>query len=254
MNLVEFLIEKKIEHVLCCFSGGKDSLVATHLAHSVIKKNNLNLPIEVIYVDTTIGLPEVIDYVKDVCKSFKWKLKILKPKKSFWELAAEWGMPTPKRRWCRRLLKLQPMVDYILSLKKERICFITGIRRNESKKRNNLPIVVRRKFKNVVSYSFAPIIDWSNEKVMEYINEYNLPVNPIYEIFEFSGDCICVVYMSLNNLIKLAKYSPEIIEKFRILEEVWKNGKFKGKNYKPFYANGKKLGVDDLLKMATCSK
>jgi len=254
MKLTKFLVKKRIELVLCCFSGGKDSLIATHLAYNEIKKHELKIPIEVIYVDTTLGLPEVIDYVKETCKFFKWKLRILRPKKSFWELASKWGMPTPKRKWCRRLLKLQPMLDYVSNLGIERVCFITGIRRNESKKRNKLPRVIKREFKNVISYNFAPILDWSDEEVNKYVKEHNLPINPIYNVFEFSGDCICVVYISINNLIKLAKYCPNVIEKFRILEEDWKNGKFKGKDYKPFYAQGKKLGVDDLLRMAFCNK
>ena len=248
MDLPSFIRSHDIERVLCSFSGGKDSLVATHLAHALLK--GANVPIEVVFVDTSVGLPVVRRYVEGVAKLYEWKLVVLAPERGFFELARMWGMPTPKRRWCCRLLKVVPLLKYASSLGARRVLFITGLRRGESGRRSKMKGLYKRRYRGVDIYYCDPIIDWSDEDVKKYIEENNLPINPVYKIIDFSGECFCGAFTKLEHLIRVAREYPEFIEKFRALEEAWRNEKFKGKNYKPFYAGGLKLGTDELLELA----
>ncbi len=247
-GLRDFIVRHGVEHVLCSFSGGKDSLVATHVAHEVLR--DLGVEVEVIHADTTISLPGVQDYIRSVCDRFGWKLRIVRPEKSFFELASMWGMPTPKRRWCCHRIKLDPMISYALGLGKKNICFVTGLRRAESHRRRNMKGTWVRRIRDITIYSYDPIIDWTDEDVERYIEQHGLPVNPVYDVVGFSGECVCGAFTPTEHLIKIAKSYPEFIERFRILEKAWQEGKFKGKNYKVFYADGKKLSVDELLRTA----
>jgi 3'-phosphoadenosine 5'-phosphosulfate sulfotransferase (PAPS reductase)/FAD synthetase len=252
VDLPTFVKQSAIEHVLCSFSGGKDSLVATHLTHELLK--DCGIPIEVVFVDTGVGLPAVRRYVEDVAELCGWKLKVLTPREDFFELASRWGMPTPKRRWCCRLLKLEPLLEYVARLDKRRVLFTTGLRRNESRRRAKLRGLYRRRlYRRCVSVSVFyvdPIVDWSDEDVERYIVENGLPVNPAYELIGFSGECFCGAFTRLEHLIEVARRYPEFIERFGALEEAWRIGKFREKNYKVFYAEGLKLSVNDLLKLA----
>jgi len=223
-------------------------LVATHLTHKLL--NGCSVPLEVVFVDTTVGLPLVRDYIEKVSKLYGWNLVIVSPKRSFFEIASKQGMPTPRIRWCCRYLKLRPLLEYAASLGKQRILFVTGLRRNESKRRSKLKGLFYRRYRGVDIFYVDPIIDWGDEDVERYIEENSLPVNPAYKLIGFSGECFCGAFTKLEHLIKVAREYPDFIEKFRILEEVWRSGKFEGKNYKVFYAEGLKLSVNDLLKLS----
>ncbi|MGC8988050.1 phosphoadenosine phosphosulfate reductase family protein [Infirmifilum sp.] len=248
VDLLEFIKEYSIERVLCSFSGGRDSLVACHLSWMALKGSGV--PFEVVFVDTGVGLPVVRQYVEQVSELIGWRLVVVAPKANFFEVASKWGMPTPRRRWCCRLLKLQPLLDYATSLGASTVLFITGLRRLESKRRRRIKGYYYRHHQGVHIYYVDPIVDWSDKDVEEYIRKHGLPVNPVSKLIGFSGECFCGVYTKLDHLVKVARNWPDFIERFKVLEERWKEGKFKGKRYKVFYAEGVKLSVDELLELA----
>jgi len=243
LSIVRYVHAKAI---LFCFSGGKDSLVSTHLGWNWTNKSKVFR--KVIHVDTTVSLPKVQDYVKKVAKLYGWDLKILKPSKSFWELAEKKGMPTLNRRWCCEWLKLKPMFEYACSLKKPVVLFVLGLRRSESVRRSKMPDLWKRKYRGWLFFNYSPIMDWNNEDIKSYIGHYGLRINPLYDIIGHSGECICGVYASFKELQVIRANFPEFLEKFKKLEDAWKRSK-KWKNTKyTFYVNNKRLKVDDLLK------
>jgi len=52
----EFVEKKGIRSVVCCWSGGRDSTVSTHLALQAIQDCDLD-EVHVVYVDTTVTVP-----------------------------------------------------------------------------------------------------------------------------------------------------------------------------------------------------
>ena len=232
----EFVEEYCIRSLVCCFSGGKDSLVATHYVLSELEDVDI-----VKYVDTTVMIPIAIDYVKKVSRCFGWNLKILRPNPDFWALAEKWGCPTMNRRWCCYHLKLKPIFEFVRDLVPQR-AMVTGLRREESKRRQKLPQVYFRK--KPYAWSYAPIIDWTEKQVLTYIKEHDLPMPPHYRV-QIPETCVCGAFTNKKTMMIIKAQFPELFKKFLELEKRFKSGGA------AFYFNNKPTYARDLTKQKT---
>lgn len=186
------------------FSGGKDSLVALHLASRVGIRR-------AVFSDTTIESPKTIEYIKEVGTMLGVKIDIVRPQKSFWELLPILGPPSTRHRWCCPTIKYPQLNEYA---KKYNIkYYITGLRRNES--------LIRMEYKKIGKNPMTPyviqvnpIIDWTENEVWEYIKKYNLPIHPNYKLGLTRSGCVICPYKSPKELRKLKEIEPEIWEKF----------------------------------------
>ncbi len=242
MKPLEFVEKYCIRSLVCCFSGGKDSLVSTHYVMSELA--DLEISKVVLHVDTTVGIPGVQDYVREVCKRFGWRLEIVRPSRSFWEMASKWGMPTLRTRWCCFKLKIRPMLDFALRLKHP-VGMVTGMRRAESSRRRDVEYVYRRKRKGKLIYNYHPILEWKDVDVENYVKEHDLPVSPVAKKLGFSGECYCGVFAGWRELMKVRALYPEFIERFAELEKCFKDSQW------TFYAGNKRLRAKDLLAQKT---
>jgi len=154
------------------FSGGKDSLVAIHLAMKV----NPKLP--VVFSSTTVEFPETLSFVRDLARNWNFDLRVVSPKKSFFRMVTDKGVwASHEDRWCCRPCKEDPTVD--LLVKEDLQAEITGTTRTESLYRRSLaPIKMPKKEPYLIRVN--PIYDWNQQEVWSYIHLYNLPVNPLY--------------------------------------------------------------------------
>jgi 3'-phosphoadenosine 5'-phosphosulfate sulfotransferase (PAPS reductase)/FAD synthetase len=73
------LLENKKVFVL--FSGGKDSLVALAYTLEVVKSYNIECELRAIHINTGISVPEVEDYVRNICRQLGVELILLRPEK-----------------------------------------------------------------------------------------------------------------------------------------------------------------------------
>jgi len=105
---IKRLLESRKPFIL--FSGGKDSLATLAYLKDVAKRVNIDLT--ALYVDTTVGLPENMEYVKKVCEYLGVNLKVVRPKIDYFTLAKKWGIPSFGYRWCCRELKIIILIDY----------------------------------------------------------------------------------------------------------------------------------------------
>jgi len=162
------ITEKKHSYVL--FSGGKDSLCSLALL-----KETASGQLTAVHVDTTVSLPENLQYVENMCKTLEVPLVVLRPKKDFFTQAKKIGAPRFNARWCCFALKIKPMRDFLRSQPPGRLVF-DGIRNEESIKRRDYKWVWydRRHFKCFVIH---PIIDWSESQVLNFLKERNLLLN-----------------------------------------------------------------------------
>ena len=199
-----FLRQYPKEKVAVSFSGGKDSLVALHLAYrSGIKK--------AVFSDTTIESKKTIDFVKEVGTIFGIDIEILKPRKSFWELVTQLGIPSINNRWCCPTIKFQQLNEYARNNGIQ--YYITGLRRSES--------LIRREYKKVDKNPMLPnvtqlnpIIDWSEKDVWEYIKKHDLPSPPTYEDGLSRNGCVICPYKSQKEIEKLKELEPDIWNRF----------------------------------------
>jgi len=213
------------------FSGGRDSLVVLHQAI----QEDPNIP--VVFVDTTITLPESLEYIKWLADEWGLNLHIYKPRHDFWwwlERKKIW--PTKNMRWCLTKLKEQPFRQARRDLNLDG--YITGLRRKESLRRHAW---AKKSWHKISRYWLInPILDWSHEDVRRYIKKHNLPINPCYKLYGWS-ECWYCPYMGKATAIKIYTRHPEFAEK--IMEYEKRIGA-------SFYFH-KKVYISELLKQTT---
>lgn len=144
------------------YSGGKDSDVILQLA----KEAGINY--RAIYKNTTIDPPGTITHVRAM------GVEIRQPKKSFFQLIEQKGMPNRYARFCCQVLKEYKILD---------VC-IVGVRRAESTKRaKNYTEPTKCRFygskKNHVEQVY-PILEWSDSDVRDFILDRGLTLAPVY--------------------------------------------------------------------------
>lgn len=227
----EFVEAYDIDNVVCCFSGGKDSLVATHLMLESLR--DLNPPSKyVLFADTTVMIPIARPFVEEISRRFGWDLTVVSPRESFWIQAAKKGSPTMHRRWCCWGLKLEPIFGFVASLSGT-TCQVTGMRQKESSRRKDFPQVYWQK--RTRSWNYHPLIDWTEEHVDEYIREHHLPRPPWYDL-GVKETCACGAFSSIKEIRKICELWPSFFKQYVELERNYRGGCFFYLRCRPYSA------------------
>lgn len=172
------------------FSGGHDSLVATHHLMEELEKTEA-----VLHLDTRTGLDENEQFVIDTCEEFGWPLRIEQAPITLREFALElgsddpYGFPGPRvHQWVYSYLK-ERQLETISGETNGKPHYWTGVRRDESGRRlKHVTEEVEEKSRWVWH---APLADWTNEEMEEYLDEHDLPRNPVVSDIHRSGECFC---------------------------------------------------------------
>lgn len=216
------------------YSGGKDSDVILELA----KMAGVNYI--AIYKNTTIDPPGTITHVREK------GVEIIRPKETFLQLIERKGFPTRRARFCCSVLKEYKIMDIA----------IQGIRRSESHKRAKLykePIMCRNYNNSKVNHVdvILPILDWTDNDVIEFIEERGIKLHPLYYNTEGNVDvkrrlgCMGCPLSKDRGLKDFKKYPNLVKAWLRAGEKWWKkhpNIKSRQK-YKSIY----ELFVSDLF-------
>lgn len=239
MNPREFVEEYCIKSLVCCFSGGKDSLVATH--YTLTELQDVNIEKYVVYADTGVMLPGTTEFVKGVCQDLGWNLQIVYG--AFFEKAKKWGVPTINRRWCCYEVKLKPIIQFIKTLIPQR-GQITGLRQDESLRRSKKSYKEISLYKPSYSWMYNVILDWTDKDVLRYMKQHQLPEPPHYKL-GIKETCLCGAFSSKKEMMVVRALFPEFFQKFVELEKNFNSGG------SAFYFQGKKHYAKDFLKQKT---
>jgi len=190
------------------FSGGKDSLVALHVALQV------NPDIPVIFNNTTVEFPETVSFVHSLAKEWGFNLRVTQPDVPFFTATKERGWATHDDRWCCRPYKDEPAFGF---LSENKIAAeITGTTRTESIYRRSLtPVKMPKKNPGIIRVN--PIYDWNEWETWTYIREQKLPYNPLYDKGYKRIGCWCCPLNGWTHYRRLMKTHPKLfacIEKF----------------------------------------
>ena len=184
---------KATDNVAVAFSGGKDSLVALHLALQI------KPDIPVLFVNTGIEFPESLEYTRQLEETWNLNFHEANAKVNFWNLAEEKGLPVAGRgnstfmrdlsdqagvklsNACCHQMKETPARQFYREHDIEGT--VTGLRVSESlmRKLNFADYGALRyssTYKTLISW---PLYAWLDEDIFKYIEKNNLPLNPIYE-------------------------------------------------------------------------
>lgn len=199
---------------IAMFSGGYDSLVATHYSMETIDCD------VVLHIDTGTGLDANLEYVKRVCDYFEWPLEIISPETTLEEFAREYGFPKAhSHSWIYRYLKEHPLSRFKTSLEASKPTFYTGVRKAESKRRMETVSSERQSEPHGRWWWDAPIADYSDKDVAEYIVEHGLPRSSVVETIGRSGECFCGAYSDrVSELVLLEDAYPAHYEWLQSLE------------------------------------
>lgn len=184
------------------YSGGKDSDVILELARMS------GIKYRAIYKNTTIDPPGTIAHAKEN------GAEILQPKERFFELLAKNGAPGRFNRHCCRYLKEYKVLDRA----------IMGVRRAESTRRAasySEPTECRfyGSKKNHVE-AFYPILDWSDQDVVDFIVERGIKIHPLYFREDGTIDpkrrlgCMCCPLASTKKRLAQFRERPGMVKAY----------------------------------------
>jgi len=187
------------------FSGGNDSLAVTHYAMTHGMAHG------VVYCDTSSGLAENLEYVREVCQRQGWPLVVVPPRYCYEFPAFRYGIPGPDYHgfwfdYCKGdgWNALWHQVDGSLKI-------ITGVYKAESENRTEaITSEVQREEGNFRGWYISPFWESDGETMDDYIDRHGLERNPCYSNIGRSGDCYCLAYAGRDEVtLELAKHYPE---------------------------------------------
>jgi 3'-phosphoadenosine 5'-phosphosulfate sulfotransferase (PAPS reductase)/FAD synthetase len=228
----QVMSEFKISHVCAAFSGGDDSIVATHWAM------NRFPGCVAITANTEIGLEAARSHQAAVCERFHWQREVASPelegppknwdgewidgKTSYEEFVLNFGFPGPPQhpRMYQRLKQRSfRIIKRRLGARPRgsRILVISGIRQDESS--------IRAGYKRAFAEEPTECFVWCNPfyycsagDFAVYRDEFGLPRNPVKRHCGISGECCCGSFAVAGERAAYRQIEPEFSESLDDLE------------------------------------
>ena len=198
------------------FSGGNDSTILAHMMRHRVEY--------AVHANTTIGIEDTRQFVRDTCQA--WGLELL-----------ERTAPMPYRDWVLKRGFPGPALHYIMFQKlkercleqvrnelvsnprRERVLFIAGRRRDESKRRQNIPLYERD---GSIIWA-SPIAMWTKEDMVVYRalaarDGDPVPFNTVSDALGMSGECLCGAFAQEGELDRIRLWYPDTAAEIEQLE------------------------------------
>jgi 3'-phosphoadenosine 5'-phosphosulfate sulfotransferase (PAPS reductase)/FAD synthetase len=227
--LDEAVTEHQPSRLFALFSGGDDSLTATHLAaqHPFFGG--------VIHLDTGTGVPETREFVEETCRREGWSLSVYSPPEGEYERLVLDGYRTRDGRVLRGFpdgLKSHSTMYWYLKQKQirraiaehkqhrlDRIGFVTGVRLHESARRMQAKMSAPHyKDRDRSAVWVQPILDWQKGDCLDYLEWARMPRNPVSVNCHRSGECLCGALANHAEMGEIAFFYPHVGERYAQLE------------------------------------
>lgn len=189
-------------------SGGKDSVAMAHVLASSDRLAG------VAFIDTGIACPDTMPFVADLCSGMGWPLRIVRTPVVYEDLVMRYGFPGPAMHSVA-MSALKARAIRVLRREVDGVVLASGVRAMESARRSR---TVRRWGMIERTPIFAPIHDWSTERVWSYLRGHDLPVSPAYASLHMSGDCLCGAFAERDEPYLLRIFYPDVADRIARLE------------------------------------
>ncbi len=199
----EMLAEHNPTHVIAMFSGGHDSLCATHL---ISQHPRFSFAA---HINTTIGIEETRQFVRDTCRDREWPLKEYRPPVAYREIVLKHGFPGPGGHQMMYIRLKEKALDQCVrehkAKWKDRIALITGVRLSESTRRMGHVVPISRAGAKVWT---APILHWDDDDKAAYMALHGLTRNPVVDTLCMSGECLCGAFAKPEEFAEIQASYP----------------------------------------------
>jgi len=156
-------------------SLGYEDQVITHFIYSN------NLPVKIFTLETGRLFKETVDTLHATNSFYKREIGVYSPRnESVDKLVSEKGLfsfydSVENRKECCYIRKVEPLKRALAGNE----IWITGIRSEQSGGRREMPQVEWDETNQIVK--FHPILQWSFERVKNFVNLHKIPYNPLHE-------------------------------------------------------------------------
>lgn len=195
----------RIAGICLLFSGGNDSTTLAHLFKDVADC--------AVHINTGIGIERTRQFVRETCED--WGLPLIEERppsgSTYEELVVERGFPGPAQHWkmYQRLKERglrQVRRRFVVNPRKERVLFLAGRRRDESKRRQN--VVAHERVGSTVWAS--PFVNWTNADLNAYRAVNDVPRNEVADLIHMSGECLCGAFAKKEELDEIGFWFPDV--------------------------------------------
>ena len=173
-EIMQWAVEQYAPNIaLSCSFGGASGMVLVDMAVRLDVADSL----EVYYLDTGLLFEQTYDLVSEVERRYGIRVSAFRPDQTVDEQAEQYGDKLWERNpdLCCSLRKVEPNFAALEGKK----CWITGVRRDQSRARSKTSIVSWKPGFGIVKVN--PLAHWSNSQVWEYIRTHQVPYNPLHD-------------------------------------------------------------------------
>ncbi len=195
--------------VLGLFSGGDDSLTATHIASQHPSFSYA------IHINTGIGVPETRQFVRATCESFEWNLREYFARdcgQDYEAIVAQYGFPGPGAhgkmyiRLKERALRVAIREAKNGHSRRSTVMLISGARPQESDRRMGHA----QRITKIGSQIWLNLIyDWSKSDCLRYLASRKVERSPVVKKIHKSGECLCGSFAVKGEFEELKFWYPD---------------------------------------------
>jgi len=174
-SVIDFFLDYYKDRIALSTSMGLEDQALTHMISQINKKAKF------FTLDTGRLFPETYDLIDRTAKKYKITIEVFFPDAADVEkMVKEKGInlfydSIENRKLCCHIRKIKPLLRATKNLD----AWITGLRRGQAVTRKNLKTVEWDAINKLVKIN--PLINWTEQQVWDYVNRYNVPVNPLHK-------------------------------------------------------------------------
>ena len=149
--------------------GGCEGMALLDMISKVTDK------VTVLTIDTGFIFKETAEFREEVIRRYKLPVEVLRPELTIEEQVERYGeqMRTCTPNLCCQIRKIEPLQKALNRYD----AWMTGIRREQTPQRAGTKVVAWEE--RYEAAKIAPMPEWTEAQVWDYVREHNVPVNPL---------------------------------------------------------------------------
>jgi len=175
IEVLNYFLDEFGDKITLSTSLGLEDQVLTHMIQSI------NPQTKIFTLDTGRLFPETYDLIDRTTRKYQINIQVFFPDHlEVEQMVAEKGInlffdSIENRKQCCNIRKLRPLSRALNNLD----AWITGLRSDQSVTRTDLKMFEWDKLNGLIKIN--PLINWNEQDVWDYVNEHNVPYNPLHK-------------------------------------------------------------------------